>query len=1049
MALKFPNTSNPFGDASKPMKQPLKMVTLSTDSDANDATTVTPTPSSTDVVKRWVCDVCKVRKFADFEQACAHEKRCKERKERQQQQEKEQEQPEMPQRPQASQQEKQKEVIEPKVEHKQRTKAPLKDPPVKPERQKQPAEKQLTTKQKDPKVASKPRQSTQKAPKSEPKCEEKKETNKPKPKPTVAASATHSFFAPRKPGAANSKKRPSPDKQASGTVTSFFQPRTTKKQKGSTITPSQSQQSTAAILSQSSTIEILDDSQPDPMVSDEVQVIGTKQLKPKQRKLTHKQDDVTVDNAHHVANALAAMITRQTSLPPSSSQSSSSSSSKNAPLAGIFQLPTKELIAEHRHAEFQAKRRLERQQELERQQKRRARAMTEPPARKSKPATSTFETVLKLPLAPRFPVPSHVMKTPDVLDPVAIRVPDGWKRAMETDSSSSATDVSKKLVSSPAALDCLPNPSEQNAIQQAFHQVLQPPSSSSMDPKPLPLVDQYPGLVGKEAENVQRDLVKWVRDWCKVREEAWKRMMERQRKLAKRPKARIQKKKKKKSRDDYDSDDLWDDDDFDGGELRNLVLLTGDSGSGKTAMVHQVAAQAKCPLLEINTTQARGGAALKHAIQEATQSCSSLDMIQRQSRKLNQSPFGEDSDDDDDEKDGAQKVSALTVILIDEVDFLYEEQGDAGFWSALASVTKTAKCPIFVTANSKPPQMDQFPHFHLWPLDKPSPVECMTKLLQVCRQEGIPMRPELDQKEIKSRLCHVAEICGCDIRRMLNELQSFLHPVPEKLVPIERGPSPTTVSNLEWSASMELPRLDSLNPSKVSTTKHSIVAIHGKNFNSLRCFKGEWNVLLGDKRCKSHLVDDEHLLILCPPQSEEAQGFQSISIQLSNGGKIGCTSVEILDLPGGSKITGRKCVWLQYESDPELPNEEDNNEDEEIEFEGSAETKPKQDLKTSTTTKDVEADEAVLESWKSLTAEQDGDKIAPADEPKSKSQDDHLLALEMLAENAYDLSDAIFLEDFQDGVPFLSGACLGYGFDLTEGAECEKGKMKMSEQLRP
>ena len=61
--------------------------------------------------------------------------------------------------------------------------------------------------------------------------------------------------------------------------------------------------------------------------------------------------------------------------------------------------------------------------------------------------------------------------------------------------------------------------------------------------------------------------------------------------------------------------------------------------------------------------------------------------------------------------------------------------------------------------------------------------------------------------------------------------------------------------------------------------------------------------------------------------------------------------------------------------------------------------------------------------------------------------------LDRLASRAHDLSDASFLEDFGDGLPYLSGACRGFAYDHTEDgcANYQTGEntLKMHENSKP
>eukprot|EP01083_Nonionella_stella_P082196 226863_1 len=103
----------------------------------------------------------------------------------------------------------------------------------------------------------------------------------------------------------------------------------------------------------------------------------------------------------------------------------------------------------------------------------------------------------------------------------------------------------------------------------------------------------------------------------------------RERKKRKKRKQKQKRRKKYDSEDDYDfesepeDDILWGDtDDEEDGGMKNVFVLTGSTGSGKTAMVHAAARSSQCDLIEINTTMERGGKSIKKIMEESTQSLS-------------------------------------------------------------------------------------------------------------------------------------------------------------------------------------------------------------------------------------------------------------------------------------------------------------------------------------------------------------------------------------------------------------------------------------------
>ena len=205
----------------------------------------------------------------------------------------------------------------------------------------------------------------------------------------------------------------------------------------------------------------------------------------------------------------------------------------------------------------------------------------------------------------------------------------------------------------------------------------------------------------------------------------------------------------------------------------------------------------------------------------------------------------EDSDSDDDgdnHNDDTQKSneSSMTIVLIDEVDIMYDSEGDAGFWAALSSLAKTARTPIILTANRCPPQLfnnNNLP-YRLFELERPTPEECSSKLLQICRHEGIPLTSTIRQQgsdHIQEKLSWVASVCNCDLRKMIYELQIFAQTPASNKSTQSKGMS--NVKNQETSKDTQdnewRPTIHSLEPSKIPMDKYSIITVKGKNFGRL------------------------------------------------------------------------------------------------------------------------------------------------------------------------------------------------------------------------
>ena len=169
-------------------------------------------------------------------------------------------------------------------------------------------------------------------------------------------------------------------------------------------------------------------------------------------------------------------------------------------------------------------------------------------------------------------------------------------------------------------------------------------------------------VLGSENQESAKKLVGFVEDW-KVRRHKSLQALAAQAKQSRR------KKKKKRGSCGYASDDSF----LDDGGLESIFLITGPTGSGKTRLVHAVAEQCACAVMEINSAEQRGGQALKRALQESTQCHSSIALMNLARPNLfevsacagsdmsDESDSGDDSDREEDSSSGR-----LTIILIDE-----------------------------------------------------------------------------------------------------------------------------------------------------------------------------------------------------------------------------------------------------------------------------------------------------------------------------------------------------------------------------------------------
>ena len=194
-----------------------------------------------------------------------------------------------------------------------------------------------------------------------------------------------------------------------------------------------------------------------------------------------------------------------------------------------------------------------------------------------------------------------------------------------------------------------------------------------------------PGDVcGDTNKESAKELMAFICEWKAHRADFVKKMEEKHKSLGSQKRRKT---KKGGSGRSYYEDDLWCDTDEEDLGLCNIFLLNGPHGTGKSALVHAAARQSGCVLLEINTTEKRGGSALKRAIEECTQSHSSLALLKRSGSatalgevgavsesncsadlgNLCGEADGDDgfSDKDDNDEDNVDR-GRLAIILIDE-----------------------------------------------------------------------------------------------------------------------------------------------------------------------------------------------------------------------------------------------------------------------------------------------------------------------------------------------------------------------------------------------
>ncbi|KAK3230659.1 hypothetical protein Dsin_002540 [Dipteronia sinensis] len=230
--------------------------------------------------------------------------------------------------------------------------------------------------------------------------------------------------------------------------------------------------------------------------------------------------------------------------------------------------------------------------------------------------------------------------------------------------------------------------------------------------------------------------------------------------------------------------------------MKNVLLVIGPVGSGKSAAIHACANENGFKVLENNTSDCRNGALVRQKFGEALEShCLSRSLgnaVDSQSKNFMISPQtlcnGEaaqqvDSEvielipkSDEDIFHGVKERSGKFVckervvydkghikplILFEDVDILFPE--DRGFIAAVQQISDKAKGPVILTSNSNdislPDNLDRLEVFFTMPSSK----DLRSHIYMICAAEKVEIQPHL----IEQLIAH----CRGDIRKTIMHLQ--------------------------------------------------------------------------------------------------------------------------------------------------------------------------------------------------------------------------------------------------------------------------------------
>ena len=209
------------------------------------------------------------------------------------------------------------------------------------------------------------------------------------------------------------------------------------------------------------------------------------------------------------------------------------------------------------------------------------------------------------------------------------------------------------------------------------------------------------------------------------------------------------------------------------------------------------------------------------------------------------------------------------------------------------------------------------------------------------------------------------------------------------------------------------------------------------------------------------------MIVLCPPydlsqEEKDCDTFCSRLMKRVIPLAVDCPSMVLFKsgtsrtvktetMVNGLQNTGIRWLSVEYEypteCSPEKKSSESDDEIEEVEFDDDMVGSRREVSSVS-----FQGLEDGLSMWKKALSDLSIDFSLDPHKNTNHSDRDVVALLESHAEHASNASDAAFLEDFQNGIPYLAGACKGFGFDYTEDAVGENAvgeKLRMHENSRP